>query len=110
LGMKRHGVRKPSERLDAVYLASATPLERFIIKNGIKPAHLAARSGYCRQHVLRIRMGRMEPTRRCMAAILAAMRSFTRKRITVLDLFTFDDGPVSRPYRQREEACAAQGP
>ena len=51
-------------------MASPTRLETFIRSRGIKPAHLAKVSGYSRQHLLRIRMGRMDPTRRCMAATL----------------------------------------
>ena len=51
-----------------------TRLEQYLKTRGIKPAHLARESGYSRQHLLRIRMGRMEPTRRCIAAIIAAVR------------------------------------
>src|SRR5256885_5792582 len=49
-----------------------TKLETFLKSHRIKPAHLARESGYSRQHLLRIRMGRMEPTRRCIAAIVSA--------------------------------------
>src|SRR5258707_15374091 len=56
-----------------------TRLEQFIQSRGLKPAHLARESGYSRQHVLRVRMGRMEPTRRCIAAIVAAARRLSRE-------------------------------
>ena len=56
----------------------STRLEVYLKSRGIKPAHLARESGYSRQHLLRIRMGRMEPTRRCIAAIVAACRRLAR--------------------------------
>ena len=87
---------KQKEILDAGYLASLTPLERFIKLHEIKPAHLAAVSGYSRQHLCRIRKGRMEPTRRCIAAILGGLRILSRGDLTVLDVFHFEDGPLHR--------------
>lgn len=67
-----------------------TKLETFIQSRGVKPAHLARESGYSRQHLLRIRMGRMEPTRRCIAAIVAAARRLTRESVRAADLFELD--------------------
>src|SRR5881397_1920984 len=58
-----------------------TRLETFIKSRGIKPAHLARESGYSRQHLLRIRMGRMEPTRRCIAAIVTACRRLSHEAV-----------------------------
>ena len=72
-----------------------TPLERFLRQNGIRPAHLAVACGYSRQHLLRIRKAEMEPTRRCIAAILGGVRLLTRVPVTVLDLFDFEDGPIA---------------
>lgn len=104
--MKRRYAEPPQHHQgDAVYLASATPLERFIIRNEIKPVHLAAASGYSRHHLLAIRMGEREPTRRCIAAILGAMRFLTGRNLAVLDLFEFEDGPVVRTYGRREDAA-----
>jgi hypothetical protein len=93
---------------DAVYLASATPLERFIIRNEIKLVHLAAASGYSRHHLLAIRMGEREPTRRCIAAILGAMRFLTHRKLTVLDLFEFEDGPIDRPLGRHGNAAESR--
>lgn len=93
--MTRRRNRK-REALDAAYLATLTPLERFIKLHEIKPAHLAAVSGYSRQHLCRIRKGRMEPTRRCIAAILSGLRILSRGDLTVLDVFHFEDGPLHR--------------
>lgn len=67
-----------------------TRLERFLKSRGIKPAHLARESGYSRQHLLRIRMGRMEPTRRCIAAISAACRRLSGEGVRASDLFDLE--------------------
>ncbi len=64
-----------------------TRLESFIRANGIKPAALARKSGYCRQHLLRIRFGEQEPTRPCIKAIAVACRQLSRKRVKATDLF-----------------------
>jgi predicted transcriptional regulator len=65
-------------------------LESFMKSRGIKPAHLARESGYSRQHLLRIRMGRMEPTRRCIAAIVAACRKLSHEPVRAADLFELE--------------------
>jgi predicted transcriptional regulator len=65
-------------------------LEAFLKSRGIKPAHLARESGYSRQHLLRIRMGRMEPTRRCIAAIVAACRKLSHEPVRAADLFDLE--------------------
>ena len=68
-----------------------TRLEQFIKSRGIKPAHLARESGYSRQHLLRIRTGRMEPTRRCIAAIAAACRRLSGEAVRASELFDLDE-------------------
>jgi predicted transcriptional regulator len=67
-----------------------TKLEAFIKAKGIKPARLAQESEYSRQHLLRVRMGRMEPTRRCIKAIVAACRRLAREPVTASDLFDLE--------------------
>jgi predicted transcriptional regulator len=67
-----------------------TKLEAYLKSRGIKPAHLARESGYSRQHLLRIRMGRMEPTRRCIAAIVSACRRLSHEPVRAADLFELD--------------------
>lgn len=57
---------------------------------GIKPAHLARESGYSRQHLLRIRMGRMDPTRRCIVAITAACRRLSGENVRASELFDLE--------------------
>ena len=67
-----------------------TRLEAFLKSRGIKPAHLARESGYSRQHLLRLRLGRMEPTRRCIAAIAAACRRLSGESIRASELFDLE--------------------
>jgi hypothetical protein len=67
-----------------------TKLEAFIKAKGIKPAHLALHSEYSRQHLLRVRMGRMEPTRKCIKAIVSACRRLGREPVTASDLFDLE--------------------
>ena len=68
----------------------STRLEAFLKSRGLKPAHVARESGYSRQHLLRLRNGRMEPTRRCMAAIAAACRRLSGESVRAADLFDLD--------------------
>ncbi|MEK6371231.1 MAG: hypothetical protein AABO58_00910 [Acidobacteriota bacterium] len=64
-----------------------TKLERWIVSRGVRPVDLARESGYSRQHLVRVRAGRMEPTRRCMKAIIVACRRLARVRVKAGDLF-----------------------
>ena len=86
---KRIGYQSSNLRLSTPPRPSTfpTPLEAFIQSREIKPAHLAKASGYSRQHLLRVRMGRMEPTRRCIAAIVRAARKLSREAVRPTDLF-----------------------
>lgn len=68
-----------------------TRLDRWMAANGVKPAHLARESGYSRQHLLRIRRGDMEPTRRCIKAITAGCRRLSAKPVRASDLFDLGD-------------------
>jgi hypothetical protein len=67
-----------------------TRLETFLKSRGIKPARVARESGYSRQHLLRIRMGRMEPTRRCIAAIVVACRRISGEPVKASELFDLE--------------------
>ena len=67
--------------------STPTRLEQFIRSHGIKPAHLARESGYSRQHLLRLRFGRMRPSLTCIAALVLATRRLTGQRVTPHDLF-----------------------
>jgi hypothetical protein len=84
-----------------------TKLELYLRHHGIKPAHLARESGYSRMHLLRIRMGRMQPSERCMDAITTACRRLAREPVRMADLFDVSllrrllPPPTPRPTRFR---------
>jgi hypothetical protein len=71
--------------------AGGTKLEHFLRSRGIKPAHLARESGYSRQHLLRIRLGRMKPAYECVVLIVAACRHLCREPVRASDLFDLGD-------------------
>lgn len=64
-----------------------TQLELFIRSAAVKPAHLARESGYSRQHLLRLRKGRMQPTLPCIVAIVAALRRLTGRKVGAGEVF-----------------------
>lgn len=86
-----------------------TRLERFIRSRGIKPAHLARESGYSRQHLLRLRFGRMLPSLSCIASIPLALRQLTNQRVAAEDLFDHDDIHLAwreahgQPFEEHEQ-------
>lgn len=71
-----------------------TRFGRFIQDEGIKPLELADVSGISRQHVLRLRFGRCEPTRPVMIWLTVACRRLLggNRRVRVTDLFDLGDG------------------
>lgn len=64
-----------------------TKLDAYLKAHGVKPAHLARESGYSRQHLLRIRLGKMQPSSRCAAAIVVALSRMTGEAVTLRHLF-----------------------
>ena len=72
---------------DASDRSGNTLLESFLRSRGIKPAHLARESGYSRQHLLRIRLGRTQPSLCCIAGIVIAIRRLTREDVRAEHLF-----------------------
>lgn len=69
---------------------STTKLERYRRSRNIKPIDLARETGYSRQHLLRVRMGRMEPTRRVIQGITLAVQRITKERVSAADLFEIE--------------------
>jgi hypothetical protein len=65
-----------------------TLLDQFLKARGVDPAHLARESGYSRQFLLKVRMGRIIPSLRCMGAIVAALVRITRGRLAAHQLLT----------------------
>lgn len=76
-------------------LRRPTLLHRFLILRNIKTGTLAQESGYCRQHINRLRQGTAEPTRIAISAIVEACRRLTGEPLRAADLFHLgDDGPA----------------
>jgi hypothetical protein len=84
-------------------LARPTRLEGFIRSHGIKPAHLARESGYSRQHLLRLRFGRMRPSLTCIAALVVALRRLTHEHIAAENLFEAID--IRLAWREARGQC-----
>jgi len=68
-------------------VARGRKLEIFLRCHGIRPAHLARESGYSRKHLLDIRLGRIDPTRQCIAHVVSACRRLAREPVRASDLF-----------------------
>lgn len=75
----------------------ATRLAAFIEQTEIKPAVLARKSGYSRQHLYRLRQGTMEPTRIAMVRIAAACGTVLERRVRVQELFDLGDDDAPAP-------------
>jgi transcriptional regulator with XRE-family HTH domain len=73
-----------------------TRLELFIKQAGVKPSGLAERAGVSRQHLLRLRRGQMEPTRRMMVALANAASQICRRTAYTVELFELSPGDESR--------------
>ncbi len=65
-----------------------TPLESYLRSRSVRPAHLARECGYERAHLLRIRMGRIEPTPACAVGIVYALRRLAREVVVLADVFS----------------------
>jgi hypothetical protein len=64
-----------------------TLLESYLRSRGVRPAHLARECGYERAHLLRIRMGRIEPTPACAVGIVYALRRIVGEPVVLTDVF-----------------------
>jgi hypothetical protein len=80
-----------------------TRLELFLKSRGIQPAHLSRESGYSRMYLLRVRLGRQQPTREFMVHITRACRRLCREPILPRDLFHLnpdDERSIMRLYER----------
>lgn len=68
-------------------IKDATRLEWFIRTRGLKPRHIAQEAGISRQHLLRLRKGKAQPTSETIAGVRRACARLLRKRVSVHDLF-----------------------
>jgi predicted transcriptional regulator len=73
-----------------------TKLRTFLERENIPDTELARVSGASRRSIGYIKNGQQEPTRGRMAAILAACRKITQKRLVITDLFDFDTARKTR--------------
>lgn len=64
-----------------------TLLESYLRSRGVRPAPLARECGYERAHLLRIRMGRIEPTPACAVGIVYALRRLASEEVVLADVF-----------------------
>jgi len=64
-----------------------TLLESYLRSRGVRPAHLARECGYERAHLLRIRMGRVEPTPACAVGIVYALRRLVGEPVVLTAVF-----------------------
>ena len=70
-----------------------TKFEQYLRDNDIRPSQLARESGYSPKHLRCIRLGEIEPTRRCVAAVVSACRRLSRTHVSASDLFDFTPEP-----------------
>ena len=81
----------PSPEIPAAELvvgpSRPTLLESYLRSRGVRPAHLARECGYERAHLLRIRMGRLEPTPACAVGIVYALRRLVGEPVVLTDVF-----------------------
>ena len=64
-----------------------TRLESFIRANAIRTGKMAEWAGISRAHLRRLRLGRMEPTRKTMVALARAAGDWLGRRVRVSELF-----------------------
>lgn len=64
-----------------------TPLDRYLLANNVRPAHLAAEANVGRQALRLYRAAVQEPTRAVMARIVLGLRTITGKRVRACDLW-----------------------
>jgi transcriptional regulator with XRE-family HTH domain len=66
---------------------TTTRLESFLREWGVKPSAFAKRAGISRQHLLRLRRGTMEPTRRMMVILAEAASAMRFRTVRVVEIF-----------------------
>ena len=64
-----------------------TRLEAYLKEWGVMPSAFAKRSGVSRAHLIRLRRGEMEPSRRLMVALTEAASYMRDRTVYVVELF-----------------------
>jgi tetratricopeptide (TPR) repeat protein len=85
-----------------------TRLEYFIRANGLRPADIARLAGYARQHLLDIRNGQYEPSRRFILEITRAISSLVNREVLPSQLFERADALLKTQARRLRHAHAAE--
>lgn len=86
--MTRHPAKRRTRR------PRLARLGKFLQDHDLKPNEVADVTGISRQHLLRLRYGRAEPTRPVMIWITVACRRLIggRTRVRITELFDLGDG------------------
>ncbi len=69
----------------------SSKLDAFIRLHGLKPAELASVACVSRQHLLRVRTGKGDPTRQVMVRLVLACTSILHSRVSMEELFDLED-------------------
>jgi len=85
-----------------------TLLESSLRSRGVRPAHLARECGYERAHLLRIRMGRVEPASACAVRIVYALRRIVGEPVVLTDVFP--RAIAEAAWRERRDIVRAYHP
>jgi tetratricopeptide (TPR) repeat protein len=85
-----------------------TRLEYFIRANDLRPADIARLAGYARQHLLDIRNGRYEPSRRFILEITRAISSLVNREVPPPQLFERADALLKTHARRLRHVHAAE--
>ena len=80
-------VDKTAEETSAKAKRKPTRLGLFLKANKLKPSAVARECGYSRQHLVRLRYGILEPTRKAMAAITDTVSRMLRRPTYSVELF-----------------------
>ena len=75
-----------------------TRLARFMKLNRVSPSALARFSSYSRQHILRLRRGTMDPTRKAMIQIATGCSVALNRRVHVWEVFDIGEDDVIREF------------
>jgi hypothetical protein len=114
-------VDKTAEESSPVAEKSLSRLGVFLRETGIKPAHLAREANISRSYLNRLKVGKIDPTRRMMLKVRDACSGLLARTVYLAELFDLGDTPVTVTpahgerfaeewYRgQIEEACDATG-
>src|SRR3954451_10463508 len=77
-----------------------TRLELFLRKKDLAPLILAEAAVYSRQHVLRVRLGKMMPTRRFVVDVTIACERLSHQTVTPSALFERGDELLASSYQR----------